>query len=103
MRLVIPQVDSSHSWASLKPGAKSIFQISHMGTGTQALGPCPAAYPGVLAGSWVRRGAGRKQASSLWDASVAGRGFTRDAIVLVSTLMQHCKTECQYTPFSTFK
>ena len=34
------------SYANPKPGAKSFFWVTHVGTGAQGLGPSSAAFPG---------------------------------------------------------
>lgn len=53
----LPFIDSLHKgcigylWARLTLTSKSFYQLSYVGTGTQALGP---ASPGILAGNWVR-------------------------------------------------
>lgn len=48
---------SSQNWITLNPGAGSIFWVSHVSVGAQALGPFCTVFPGILAG--IRNGTAR--------------------------------------------
>ena len=61
-----PSGRSGWSWANLKPGARSLLQVSHMGAGCQGFGPSSFAFPGhKQGGSWTGSVAAQTQTGVL--------------------------------------
>lgn len=65
---------SNSRLARQKPGM-GFFLVSHVGTGAQAPGLSSTAFPGALAGSWVRRREAGLDPISIRDAGATDSGF----------------------------
>lgn len=67
-------------WTSQKFGAKSFFEVSHVGTGAQGLLPCSIVYP--ESGWKVQQP--RLGLAPLWDASATSRELAFQTTVIAS-------------------
>lgn len=61
--------------------------VSHMSAGSKGPGLLFAAFPGILAGSWIERGAAGSGTSAIRDAGTAGGSFSCFATVLACFML----------------
>lgn len=66
----------SQSSSKQKQGVQSFIWVSHMTLAVlQHSDHLPSSFPGILAGSWIRHGAGTPTVTPVRDDDVVGGGF----------------------------
>lgn len=83
----LPQWLQFQVWAKPKPGARSLLWVSHKGAGAQALRPSSSAFPGALAGRWIRSGAARTRTDGAIDSSFSSYTTVPAPILIFQPLL----------------
>ena len=65
----------SQSYANPKPGTQSLFQVSHMGAGSQGFGPSSNVFSGHKQETGWEVGPLGYELAPIWDSSACGEDF----------------------------